>query len=297
MAKANIISKENKEEFIKLYNRGLSRKEIGKIYGVSDKSVEYWLKKKNICLRSSEEAVLTRKGPCRKIFQDDDDIELALSLYYSGASYAEVAEFFGCKWTVINNLNKSCMDKQSRKEAFEERRSDIGLKGVAGFKKKLLNDPDFAKRMSERVSGNKNPCKLPGAREKILEEWHINKDARVSACMSKRPMTKFESRVQHLIAVHDLPFVFVGNGAIVIGGKCPDFVATNGKKIVVEVNNFYHKEKAYGSWDKYVHTRTKHFKSYGCDTIFIDEIDMGIGASIILNKLGLGRARIASVNN
>jgi hypothetical protein len=174
-----------KGEIIELYLAGKSSIEIGHQFDCSSAAIIGLLKRNNVAIRTMLEEtslrVLTRKGLARKIFQDQGDIELALSMYYSGASYQEVGEYFNCKGTVINDLNRNYMEISERQEAFKERQSDIGLKGVAGFKRKMLNDPGFAKRMSDRMSGKNNICKLPGVKEKILADWQQNKDARVAS--------------------------------------------------------------------------------------------------------------------
>jgi len=58
-------------------------------------------------------------------------------------------------------------------------------------------------------------------------------------------------------------FKFVGNGQVTFGGKCPDFMNVNGKKLLIEFNGEY--------WHKGENTRTRarHFAKYGYRTLFI----------------------------
>jgi len=58
-------------------------------------------------------------------------------------------------------------------------------------------------------------------------------------------------------------FKFVGNGQFVLGGKCPDFMNVNGKKLLIEFNSEY--------WHRGENTRTRarHFAKYGFKTLFI----------------------------
>lgn len=83
----------------------------------------------------------------------------------------------------------------------------------------------------------------------------------------KRP-TSLEKVIIELIAKHNLPFEYCGNGTFLIGFKNPDFCSSNGSKICIEVANRFHHQ---GSWaDK----RKEHFKKYGwkCLVLWWDEI-------------------------
>ena len=48
-----------------------------------------------------------------------------------------------------------------------------------------------------------------------------------------------EKRLISLIEAHNLPYKYVGDGQVILGGKCPDFINTNGQKIVLEVFGRY----------------------------------------------------------
>lgn len=83
---------------------------------------------------------------------------------------------------------------------------------------------------------------------------------------------KLEYKWIRIFRKHNLPYRFVGNGEFILGGKCPDFIQTNGKKICVEVRN----ENICKFFDKispedYKERRIKHFKQYGWDCIVIFE--------------------------
>lgn len=56
---------------------------------------------------------------------------------------------------------------------------------------------------------------------------------------------------------------YVGDGQVIIGGKCPDFININGKKQVIELFGEY--------WHPVfdVSKRIEHFRQYGFDTLII----------------------------
>ena len=137
----------------------------------------------------------------------------------------------------------------------------------------MQEDPIFAKKISDRISGENNICKLPGVKDKILADWKKNKNSRVAAILKERfkKKTSFEQIVDDIIVKNNLPYFYCGNGSVVIGGKCPDFIHKD-KKIVVEVfDNFHHSEVAYPSIINYREARTAHFKKFGYNTLFIPE--------------------------
>jgi len=88
----------------------------------------------------------------------------------------------------------------------------------------------------------------------------------------KRP-TSFEQRIIDLINKHNLSFKYVGDGEVIIGGKCPDFIETNGKKILIEVYCSYIKER-FDKLDNYEQDRYDFFREFGFKTIFLNDTDL-----------------------
>ena len=69
--------------------------------------------------------------------------------------------------------------------------------------------------------------------------------------------TSLEKDMIALIAKHDLPYKYVGDGELIVGGKNPDFVNTNGEKILIEVGNVFHHQNGYEE------KRKAHFNKSG----------------------------------
>lgn len=55
---------------------------------------------------------------------------------------------------------------------------------------------------------------------------------------SKHP-NKLEEKFCQLLARHNFPFKYCGNGSVLIGGYCPDFVATDGSCRIIEIFGMY----------------------------------------------------------
>jgi G:T-mismatch repair DNA endonuclease (very short patch repair protein) len=68
---------------------------------------------------------------------------------------------------------------------------------------------------------------------------HILKLA-IENLSKKYVKTKIEERLEQLLAKHNLPFKYVGNGKCYIGRRCPDFINRE-KKVVLELfGSFWH---------------------------------------------------------
>lgn len=80
--------------------------------------------------------------------------------------------------------------------------------------------------------------------------------------------TKPEGILIRLIEEHHLPFKYVGDGQVVLGGKCPDFININGKKQVIEMFGTY--------WHPIfdVARKKEHYCQYGFDTLVIWEDEL-----------------------
>ncbi|MEK6878257.1 MAG: hypothetical protein AABY22_01545 [Nanoarchaeota archaeon] len=85
----------------------------------------------------------------------------------------------------------------------------------------------------------------------------------------KRP-TSFEQKIILLCSKYQLPFIYTGDGRILIGSKNPDFINEEGK-IIIEVFLNYFKIRDYGSVENYINLRREYFAKRGYKTIFIRE--------------------------
>lgn len=69
----------------------------------------------------------------------------------------------------------------------------------------------------------------------------------------------------------EIPLRFVGNGAVMVGRKNPDFVATDGRKIAVEVFYRRHKERFSGGLESWRSNRETEFRKQRWKLFFFDE--------------------------
>lgn len=83
----------------------------------------------------------------------------------------------------------------------------------------------------------------------------------------KRP-TSFENKISSLCLKYRLPFIYTGDGRLLIGFKNPDFINEN-NKLIIEVFLNYFKLRDFGSIENYMKQRREHFAKFGYKTIFI----------------------------
>lgn len=177
------------------------------------------------------------------------------------------------------------------KKLSEQARENISLASIGRvpWNKGKPWSEDIRKRISEKLKGRKlseevrskmsisrkgrklseiTRKKLSLAKKgKPVSLEHKNK---IIEALDKSP-NKFEIRCIELFKEHNLPIKFVGDfndKNFFIGGKVPDFVSTNGRKILVEVFYDYFKIKQYGSIENYKKDRVETFSKNGWKTLF-----------------------------
>jgi len=109
----------------------------------------------------------------------------------------------------------------------KEKRKNI-LKGL----RKANKDPQLRKHRSERMKEN-NPMFNRKIVEKMVQSLRK---------VQKQSPNKGEKKIIRFFKKHKLPFRFVGDGVVIIDGKCPDFI-NDKHKIIVEYNGrFWHSD-------------------------------------------------------
>jgi very-short-patch-repair endonuclease len=140
-----------------------------------------------------------------------------------------------------------------------------------------MKNPIHAKKMAATKRGKPNP--------KHKEYWRIHHDEQLRKMMvgeHKKP-NKLEKRLIELIERNELPFKYVGNWEFILGGKCPDFLNTSGKKLLIELfGNYWHTVKARET----VEERVAHFRKYGFETLILWEKEMD-EEQLIVEKIRL----------
>jgi very-short-patch-repair endonuclease len=124
-----------------------------------------------------------------------------------------------------------------------------------------MRNPIYARKMGDAKKGKPNP--------KMKEYWRLHKDDQIRKMMAgaatRRP-NKLEQKLIDIIEKNSLPFRYVGNWQVILGGKCPDFLNVKGDKQLIELfGNYWHTVKARET----IQERVERFREFGFDTLVI----------------------------
>lgn len=141
---------------------------------------------------------------------------------------------------------KICLSNKGRKISKETRKKlSLALKG-----RKVWNKG----KKGLQVAWNKGIPMSKKVKEKMIRS--------LQKSIHKKP-NKQEKKLIELFYQYNLPYKFVGDFTIWIGGKNPDFINTNGdKKLIEYAGRYWHTEE---EMDK----RIKLFAEYGFETLII----------------------------
>jgi len=83
---------------------------------------------------------------------------------------------------------------------------------------------------------------------------------------------KMELKLLGLLLKNGFPYRYIGDGQVVIGGKCPDFLNTAGQqKLIESFGDYWHTRPGSKEKDK---ERLKVFSDYGYQTLVIWEHEL-----------------------
>ena len=97
-----------------------------------------------------------------------------------------------------------------------------------------------------------------------------NHPAYARGCNARTKPTKPELQLLLLLNKYfPNQFKYVGDGQVIIGGRCPDFINVNGCKLVIEMLGVYWHPLFDGA------IKQNHYKQYGfsCLSVWEDELD------------------------
>lgn len=151
--------------------------------------------------------------------------------------------------------------------------------------KRLNQDPEFCANRRNRLKvWNKEHKAEKGEifRERNKDPEFIKK--RLKA-LCRRP-TKPEQWLIDLIFEYKLPYKYVGDGSVIIGGLNPDFINVNSKKKIIEIfGRIWHDTLLEeDDWKRSELGRIMAFKPYGFDTLILWDDELG-DKDAIVNKI------------
>lgn len=205
-----------------------------------------------------------------KLFSVDKEREIC-QLYLEGESTLTLAKYFSCHFTTIARLLKrhdvTRNLSEAGKLAFERGRFpktkewlkttfnkgyvpwNKGKPRSEEMKRKISGTRHYAwvKRITRRCRWcGKNYLTISRRRQRFCSdscrrkffgrEAHTNPKIikKRFKALARRP-TKPERKMMDLIKKHNLPFIYTGDGKVIIESLCPDFMDNDGSKRIIEV--------------------------------------------------------------
>jgi uncharacterized OsmC-like protein len=269
--------------YTKYIKEELSAYKIAAIIGCSCATVRKELKKKGIPSRSRSEAGVKRQRSTRlQNYPHLEDYDYLYQKYrIERVTCKEIAVILGCgRETVVRALRRlnipiytNSESKTGKNKWDEDRRKAQSGKNHYQYGKPLSEE---AKKKLSRI--HRELYKNPEFAKKMFE------------ATVKRP-TKPEKWCCKIFHKNKLPYKYVGDGGVVIGNKCPDFIHIS-KKIVIEVfGKAFHSplftfKKSMPYHQTYDGTMA-HYKKHGykCVIIWDTDLDREDAEAFVLLKL------------
>ncbi len=161
-----------------------------------------------------------------------------------------------------------------RKEVVEKRNKTMSKPEVKEKYKKSLKESHNRPEVKERHSrASKESHNRPEVKEKHIKKmkrlWKdpdfVSKQMKARGVKPNKIELKFE---QFLNSLYPGEWKYVGDGQLIINGKCPDFVNVNGQKKIIELfGDYWHKGQN-------PEDRVKIFEPFGYQTLVIWESEL-----------------------
>lgn len=103
-------------------------------------------------------------------------------------------------------------------------------------------------------------------------EWKSESGQGLKSLLGIKDPNSLEQRIVKIIEDNNLPFKYVGDGKVVLSGRCPDFVHTDGQKKIIEVfGDYFHDPDLNETveWERTEEGRKELFKEFGFDTLVL----------------------------
>jgi len=273
-----MVKRPSKEKFLEVYREcDKNRKKISKAFDIHPSTVSRWIKRFEIeDERTGEGRKLDeewRKNVSKGLRKNWPSKEELEDLYWNKElSLPEIAEKFDVSSsTPIYWMKKYGIPRRSMSEALKGKPKPKDYVPPTKKRRIEISKKKLQKLYWEEGKSIKEMSRILGIDvstiHKRMKEYGIKRRGRIEAIV-KKP-NAIERRIIGIIRKNDLPFKYVGDGQLVIEGKCPDFVSTNRSKKIIEVfGDYWHNivmNREYSSKEG----RKEFFSKYGYDTLVL----------------------------
>lgn len=194
--------------------------------------------------------------------------------------------------------------KHSLNETYRKKMSLINI-GRNDPKKGMTNEEYYGKEKAEEIKQKLRQVYLNNSEKIIMcqKKLWANEEYKNQTLLKQRQglilkPNKVERRLIEIMKNNNLSFDFVGDWKIVIGGRCPDFINSKDKKIILLHGDYWH----YSRFQKKNPKLTKeeiekkdinHYKKHNFDCMIIWENEIvgkkRLEEPILINKINMFR--------
>jgi len=169
------------------------------------------------------------------------------------------------------------------------------LLGISSWSKGLTKENDLRiMKISEKLKGKpkseEHKRKISEAKKGKINQKFIEllknsafKEKLLKAQLKglrKKP-TNAEHDFIEIIEENNLPFKYVGDGELILGGKNPDFVNLNGQKQIIEIFGDYWHKRDNIPFHQTLKGTIEHYKKYGYDCLVIWQSELSKEVTIM----------------
>lgn len=215
---------------------------------------------------------------CKKMMRILPSTDIINDYVNGGMPMVVLAKKYKCRALLIKRclVNNSIYIRSQKEQKDIDYRSgrlkrpNIGNKYTLGYKHTIESLRIISMKVKERFSKIEERQKMAQLqRELWLDIEHKNRQLRAMMMGQTIKPNKPECCVMGILNelfLHE--WEYVGDGAIVINGKNPDFINVNGKKLIIEVfGDYWHKGEN-------PNIRKSIFAKYGYDTMVLWESEL-----------------------
>lgn len=241
----------------------LSQKQIAKLCGVSQATIQHYLIKFDIPIRTLAEAAKVSTVENRGRFKKGDS---------PWCKDKSVKHPNNCRCPFCKAHRGELIGEEH--PMFGKNHSKVSIEKISRNRKgKGFLSEETKKQFSIAWSGKNNPAKNLITRMKLKElakkRWqdpnYIRKQMKAKGVKPNKTEQKLSDLLQFLFPKE---YKYVGDGQLIIAGKCPDFAHTNGKRKLIELFGTYWHRGETGE------ERKELFSEYGYQTLIVWEREL-----------------------
>ena len=262
----------DKAELEGLYlKQGKSVHEIAKLKGKHFATIYYWLKKHRIPTNPNR----IKEG---KHYSPETEFKLGLIPWNKGLTKNDDTRLATCSEQMSHRRLGQELSPMHKTKIGRSLKGGTHKDAQYSFGKEFYEHLYWNQGLSLQAIADRLNCNMSTACY-YLKRYQIPRRQAFEA--QRRKPTAPELRLKALIERHDLPYRYVGNGAVWFEGYNPDFINIDGAKGIIELFGDYWHTTKIKKWRETEGGRIYHFAKFGFKTLVIWENELGDEEAVV----------------